>query len=224
MYYSSFFFFSSRRRHTRFDCDWSSDVCSSDLVGELVATPGQLDGVGDEGGETEGGAVDQADLAVLDLVDRPALAALQRLGKEQDRGERGPQVVDHLDQQVEALGSAGGEALAQLASRIVADRLADLLEGVERAEDRRRRDGCGGLGPRLQQLRLQHLDEMVSEARRGTRQQRRDVAGAPLIDGQRHGREQPRHGFALRRGLAGGGGDRKSTRLNSSHSQISYAV
>src|SRR5256886_9063198 len=32
----SFFFFSSRRRHTRFDCDWSSDVCSSDLV------PGQL--------------------------------------------------------------------------------------------------------------------------------------------------------------------------------------
>src|SRR2546430_3697955 len=28
-----FFFFSSRRRHTRFDCDWSSDVCSSDLTG-----------------------------------------------------------------------------------------------------------------------------------------------------------------------------------------------
>src|SRR6266478_6721548 len=27
----SVFFFSSRRRHTRFDCDWSSDVCSSDL-------------------------------------------------------------------------------------------------------------------------------------------------------------------------------------------------
>src|SRR2546430_7332059 len=25
-----FIFFSSRRRHTRFDCDWSSDVCSSD--------------------------------------------------------------------------------------------------------------------------------------------------------------------------------------------------
>src|SRR5256886_3031382 len=28
---SPLFFFSSRRRHTRFDCDWSSDVCSSDL-------------------------------------------------------------------------------------------------------------------------------------------------------------------------------------------------
>src|SRR2546430_6173890 len=29
------FFFSSRRRHTRFDCDWSSDVCSSDLLNEI---------------------------------------------------------------------------------------------------------------------------------------------------------------------------------------------
>src|SRR2546430_12471686 len=30
MHYVSLLF-SSRRRHTRFDCDWSSDVCSSDL-------------------------------------------------------------------------------------------------------------------------------------------------------------------------------------------------
>src|SRR5690606_40831532 len=29
---SFFFFFSSRRRHTRFSRDWSSDVCSSDLL------------------------------------------------------------------------------------------------------------------------------------------------------------------------------------------------
>src|SRR5437588_7641039 len=28
---AKFFFFSSRRRHTRSLCDWSSDVCSSDL-------------------------------------------------------------------------------------------------------------------------------------------------------------------------------------------------
>src|SRR5690606_40598855 len=31
------FFFSSRRRHTRFSRDWSSDVCSSDLVALGVA-------------------------------------------------------------------------------------------------------------------------------------------------------------------------------------------
>src|SRR5690606_41973952 len=30
--YFFFFFFSSRRRHTRFSRDWSSDVCSSDLL------------------------------------------------------------------------------------------------------------------------------------------------------------------------------------------------
>ena len=30
--YYCFFFFSSRRRHTRYQCDWSSDVCSSDLA------------------------------------------------------------------------------------------------------------------------------------------------------------------------------------------------
>src|SRR2546427_1987451 len=37
-----FFFFSSRRRHTRFDCDWSSDVCSSDLVLDLGCGEGRL--------------------------------------------------------------------------------------------------------------------------------------------------------------------------------------
>src|SRR5206468_6315781 len=46
-----FFFFSSRRRHTRSDRDWSSDVCSSDLTSpagpaasdeEFVRTYGSL--------------------------------------------------------------------------------------------------------------------------------------------------------------------------------------
>src|SRR5689334_9544053 len=32
MFIFFFFFFSSRRRHTRWNCDWSSDVCSSDLA------------------------------------------------------------------------------------------------------------------------------------------------------------------------------------------------
>src|SRR5256886_6092339 len=35
-----FFFFSSRRRHTRFDCDWSSDVCSSDLETRVLPRTG----------------------------------------------------------------------------------------------------------------------------------------------------------------------------------------
>src|SRR5688572_31802347 len=36
MLFFFFFFFSSRRRHTRFDCDWSSDVCSSDLAATVA--------------------------------------------------------------------------------------------------------------------------------------------------------------------------------------------
>src|SRR5688572_32357767 len=46
-----FFFFSSRRRHTRFDCDWSSDVCSSDLC--VVQLEVRLRLQRDEEGERE---------------------------------------------------------------------------------------------------------------------------------------------------------------------------
>src|SRR6266480_6706219 len=35
-----FFFFSSRRRHTRLTCDWSSDVCSSDLAQVRLSAEG----------------------------------------------------------------------------------------------------------------------------------------------------------------------------------------
>src|SRR2546430_12868671 len=55
---STFFvFFSSRRRHTRFDCDWSSDVCSSDLQRPAGAVP-----VLDDAVEIDaGGVVDEGD-------------------------------------------------------------------------------------------------------------------------------------------------------------------
>src|SRR5688500_20347020 len=36
-----FFFFSSRRRHTRLQGDWSSDVCSSDLDGRMAVVGGR---------------------------------------------------------------------------------------------------------------------------------------------------------------------------------------
>src|SRR5688500_20149026 len=58
-----FFFFSSRRRHTRLQGDWSSDVCSSDLgrgtlIGGLAAAQVELIGlqvVGGAGHELAGG-------------------------------------------------------------------------------------------------------------------------------------------------------------------------
>src|SRR5690606_39369295 len=47
---SGVFFFSSRRRHTRFSRDWSSDVCSSDLVRGTFAASLVL-GIVDTGGK-----------------------------------------------------------------------------------------------------------------------------------------------------------------------------
>src|SRR2546430_3603983 len=52
-----FFFFSSRRRHTRFDCDWSSDVCSSDL--SISPTPRCLSGLCPADIEAEFGSGDR---------------------------------------------------------------------------------------------------------------------------------------------------------------------
>src|SRR5256884_4886109 len=40
------FFFSSRRRHTRCSRDWSSDVCSSDLIFHLDGAGGRTRGAG----------------------------------------------------------------------------------------------------------------------------------------------------------------------------------
>src|SRR5260370_26599844 len=48
------FFFSSRRRHTRFKCDWSSDVCSSDLLPEIPQHSHAMAASGTTGQATSG--------------------------------------------------------------------------------------------------------------------------------------------------------------------------
>src|SRR5437763_11102856 len=47
------FFFSSRRRHTRYIGDWSSDVCSSDLIDRAVDWTGIWSRVTAAAGEQE---------------------------------------------------------------------------------------------------------------------------------------------------------------------------
>src|SRR5256886_15159203 len=68
-----FFFFSSRRRHTRFDCDWSSDVCSSDLQHCFIK-------LGDDG----------ADRIAIEVGQRsgPGLTGRERRSEEHQRGEQ----------------------------------------------------------------------------------------------------------------------------------------
>src|SRR5260370_42363500 len=59
------FFFSSRRRHTIFKCDWSSDVCSSDLFaghpGEWISVCLGAGGAGCENGGDDGDGYSPAD-------------------------------------------------------------------------------------------------------------------------------------------------------------------
>src|SRR4051812_49823097 len=65
------FFFSSRRRHTRLTCDWSSDVCSSDLS----PAPAQSAGVSHAATAARAMGSDWIDLGPLDDLPegRPAL-------------------------------------------------------------------------------------------------------------------------------------------------------
>src|SRR3989454_4902612 len=49
-----FFFFSSRRRHTRLQGDWSSDVCSSDLMAEAREVCDYIEGAGSPNGLPDG--------------------------------------------------------------------------------------------------------------------------------------------------------------------------
>src|SRR5256885_12600834 len=66
------FFFSSRRRHTRLQGDWSSDVCSSDLGIDGSLIQGILPGEGPLAGE------DALDQAAVDPVLRPVARANAR--------------------------------------------------------------------------------------------------------------------------------------------------
>src|SRR5215204_3260187 len=65
-----FFFFSSRRRHTRSLCDWSSDVCSSDLTGPIPATRKLLD--------RNGMTMDDVDLVEINEAFAPVVLAWKR--------------------------------------------------------------------------------------------------------------------------------------------------
>src|SRR5690348_17807726 len=71
------FFFSSRRRHTRWTGDWSSDVCSSDLL--------ELDRAVDPG--KDGGLLLGRQLALLDAPREELVDAREALRERRGRSE-----------------------------------------------------------------------------------------------------------------------------------------
>src|SRR2546426_12797146 len=90
-----FFFFSSRRRHTRLQGDWSSDVCSSDLTAFLDAMRAEGLELAEEGrswkvqGPTSTGRLDPLEVGKLRLgVAFSGRSEERRVGKGVDLGGR----------------------------------------------------------------------------------------------------------------------------------------
>src|SRR5215211_7436389 len=103
-----FFFFSSRRRHTRSLCDWSSDVCSSDL-GQVS----QARGPGDVADISEPIATMQGEIARL-------AASI-----EQDIPDRLAREIDGLAQRLDTTARTGADADADVIAAM-RDQLAEL--------------------------------------------------------------------------------------------------
>src|SRR5437660_11738997 len=107
-------FFSSRRRHTRWPRDWSSDVCSSDLLGEAIV---ELDLVSKKvfdktlelhqqvcGGElTIGDAADRIHKLVFGRGETNR-SEERRVGKECEAGWTAQQCEQEQDHSVERTG------------------------------------------------------------------------------------------------------------------------
>src|SRR5690625_5941292 len=79
---STFFFFSSRRRHTRWPRDWSSDVCSSDLIGPADSIETLTEG-----------ASSRRNQLLVDLGAELGLGAIDEIGRASCR-ERGQMYVE----------------------------------------------------------------------------------------------------------------------------------
>src|SRR5256886_949380 len=124
----SLFFLSSRRRHTRFDCDWSSDVCSSDLLLRFL----ERLAVDAERGH-------RARLQPLDADVRPALLALA-VRAVVDAPER---LVDLRDELALAVADAE-EEVAVAFQRGAIGRVGELLAVLPHAVD-----GAGGFADEL---------------------------------------------------------------------------
>src|SRR6266568_6174777 len=188
------FFFSSRRRHTRWNCDWSSDVCSSDLAsgGGLSRT-------------VEGNMLLSATWGLGSAIAQgevvPDRIVLSRQGfvRKIEPGRK-----DHR----ETCGHGRGPTREPVAAALVTAPCLEPGQAVTLGRMLRKAEEVLGTpveiewaideeGPKLLQARPLQLEP----------------AHVPDEIWLRHP------------GLSGHpAGDRKSTRLNSSHSSISYAV
>src|SRR2546430_4443267 len=158
------FFFSSRRRHTRFDCDWSSDVCSSDLLrrSERLLLEEVVEAAADVAGACRVGR----GIA----LDRHA---------ERERGALVPRVlVGHaLLNGLRTLEAPAGVEVRALAARVDRDAAVRALLERRRGD---RQDGAARATPGDGVLG-QHPTTSRSVGRRRRRRRRRPLRLTPLV-------------------------------------------
>jgi hypothetical protein len=80
-------------------------------IDQTVPAPSQLDDVTRHRAQAECGAVDQAQLPFLHRIDGTAAAPLKSLRQKQDGGEGRPEVMSHLNHQLEPIRTA--QAIAE---------------------------------------------------------------------------------------------------------------
>ena len=102
--------FLGQRPHDRADAEhhFGDRERGAFAIDQTVAVDG-IDNVRRERAETEGSAVDQSELALLDLRHRAALPAANGVDEEENRAERRAHVVRHLDDGPQSIGA--GETL-----------------------------------------------------------------------------------------------------------------
>src|SRR5260370_41752946 len=124
---STFFFLSSRRRHTIFKCDWSSDVCSSDLVAverDLLhqRTAGRLDDVAVDLVADAVGVDHQAGILTGDHAGYTDIAGRLIDGDIGNPGGPGGAVARKLAVNVQRVGKAPSAHDVTLRDRLLPDR------------------------------------------------------------------------------------------------------
>ncbi len=98
-------------------------------VHKPVAASRQLDHVARHRREPERSAVDQAQLPLLHLVDRPTPRPLQCLGQEENRSERRTEVVGHLHHQLQSVRA--GEPVREVLGPVGFESLGHGFHGAE---------------------------------------------------------------------------------------------
>src|SRR6267143_6644089 len=162
------FFFSSRRRHTRWNCDWSSDVCSSDLVVAAVGDDDDRLGRGKKRGRPALSRRSRRGIE-LDGLGQPVVEQERAAGEGDLRGLAG-----HLALLLRERGhDLGGLRVVHhrhlvLLAQAVDERRHRLLDVVLDPHHRARRlhyDDDGGAGlRRLQRVHLLHLRAVAASA------------------------------------------------------------